>query len=212
MRDLLRHVSGVHRWTTAHVVTRRGEPFPKHEEAAFFAPVDDDKLLGWFREGHRALVDALATADESLTCWTFLPAPSPLAFWARRQAHETAIHRVDAESATATVTYCDAAFAADGIDELLTGFFGRRRGRLVADPPLSMAVVPTDIDTAWTFYIEPAGRRVVGGEQPADLTIVGPASEIYLLLWNRTGAERLELRGDRAVLELWRARATVTWG
>lgn len=32
-------------------------------------------------------------------CWTFLDAPSPLAFWARRQAHETAIHRADAQLA-----------------------------------------------------------------------------------------------------------------
>ncbi|MER6443505.1 hypothetical protein ABT275_45720 [Streptomyces sp. NPDC001185] len=37
-----------------------------------------------------------------MTCWTFNPArvPSPLAFWTRRQAHETAVHRYDAEAAT----------------------------------------------------------------------------------------------------------------
>ncbi|MEV5633359.1 maleylpyruvate isomerase family mycothiol-dependent enzyme [Micromonospora tulbaghiae] len=211
VRDLLHHVGGVHRWAMAHVITGRRQPYSTREEAEFFAVVDDDELLDWFREGHRALVDTLAAADESVECWTFLPAPSPLAFWARRQAHETAVHRADAESAVSTVPYWDPSFAADGIDELLNGFFGRPGGRLVADPPLSMALVPTDVDAGWTFYIEPAGRRLVAGEMPAQLTVVGPASELYLLLWNRSGTERLDLRGDAAVLDLWRTRATVTW-
>ncbi|MEV4690638.1 maleylpyruvate isomerase family mycothiol-dependent enzyme [Micromonospora echinospora] len=211
VRDLLRHVGGVHRWAMAHVITGRRQPFSDREEAEFFAAVDDDELSDWFREGHRALVDTLAAADESVECWMFLPAPSPLAFWARRQAHETAVHRADAESAISTVPHWDPSFAADGIDELLSGFFGRPGGRLVADPSRSMALVPTDIDAGWTFHIEPAGRRLVAGEMPAQLTIVGPASELYLLLWNRSGTERLELRGDAAVLDLWRTRATVTW-
>ena len=156
-------------------------------------------------------MDTLAAADESVECWTFLPAPSLLAFWARRQAHETAVHRADAESAVSTVPSWAPSFAADGIDELLNGFFGRPGGLLVADPPVSMALVPTDIDAGWTLSIEPAGRRLVAGEMPAQLTVVGPASELYLLLWNRSGTERLELRGDAAVLDLWRAKATITW-
>ena len=51
------------------------------------------------RQGCADLVAALAAAPDDLECWTFLPAPSPRAMWARRQAHETAIHRVDAELA-----------------------------------------------------------------------------------------------------------------
>jgi len=46
---------------------------------------------------------ALSAAPPDLRCWTFLPAPSPLAMWARRQAHETTVHRVDAELAAASV-------------------------------------------------------------------------------------------------------------
>jgi hypothetical protein len=61
----------------------------------------DDELPGWFREGHASLVRVLEAADPDMTCWTFLDAPSSVAFWARRQAHETAIHRVDAEQAAA---------------------------------------------------------------------------------------------------------------
>lgn len=55
------------------------------------------------------------------------------------------------------------------------------------------------------------GRRVVPGEHPADTTVYGSASDLYLLLWNRCGSDRVEVRGDPAVLESWRARATVRW-
>jgi uncharacterized protein (TIGR03083 family) len=77
------------------------------------AQPEDDVLVEWFVAGHAALVQALRDADPDLACWTFLPAPSPLAFWARRQAHETGIHRVDAESPADSITPFPPAFAAD---------------------------------------------------------------------------------------------------
>jgi uncharacterized protein (TIGR03083 family) len=211
MRDLLGHLGGVHRWAASYLTTGRSEPWSETEQAGFFQTVADEKLVGWFRDGHAALAETLRGADEATTCWSFLPAPSPLAFWARRQAHETAIHRADAESAISAVPRWNPDFAADGIDELLTGFLSRPSRRLVADPPVRLAVAATDADTAWTVHIEPGGRRVVPGRHTADLTVAGPASDLYLLLWNRGGDGALEIRGDRAILDLWRARARVAW-
>jgi len=40
-----------------------------------------DGLEEWFAEGHFALVATLTEAAPDLECWTFLLAPSPLAFW-----------------------------------------------------------------------------------------------------------------------------------
>jgi uncharacterized protein (TIGR03083 family) len=211
VRDLLHHLGGVHRWAAATVSTGRAEPYDPGEHARFFTTEPDDTLVEWYRAAHRALVDTLSGADETTACWTFLPAPSPLAFWARRQAHETAIHRADAESAVSDRPEWTPAFAADGVDELFNGFFARPRGRLVADPARSLAVRATDADAAWTMHIEPEGRRVVAGADSADLTLTGPAGELYLLLWNRGGTDRIEVRGDRAVLDLWRERAQVRW-
>lgn len=211
IRDLLAHVGGVHRWAASFVRSGRPNPYAPEEEAGFFQVVADDALLDWYRTGHRGLVDTLEAADPALTCWAFLPAPSPLAFWARRQAHETAIHRADAEAATATTPDWSPAFAADGIDELLRGFFGRSRSRLVADPPVSMAVAATDVDAAWTMHIGPQRRQITAGRHPADLTVAGPARDLYLLLWNRADADGLQLHGDPAVLHLWRSLATITW-
>jgi uncharacterized protein (TIGR03083 family) len=211
IRDLLHHLGGVHRWAASYVATGREQPWSDEEEKAFFPTVDDAALVDWYRAGHREVVAALRAGSVDTTCWSFLEAPSPLAFWARRQAHETAIHRTDAESAVGAVPRWDPAFAADGVDELLCGFFGRRGGRLRADPPVSLCVVAGDADAAWHVRVLPDRRVVAHGRADADLTVTGDANDLYLMLWNRGGTERLTLDGDARALEVWRAHARITW-
>jgi uncharacterized protein (TIGR03083 family) len=215
VRELVHHVGRVHRWATAQV--RDALPGPLDEagaSAAWGAMPDDLSLIQWFRAGHNGLVAALSTAPPDLHCWSFLPAPSPLAFWARRQAHETAIHRADAESAAGALTDCAVDVALDGIDELLAGFFGRRSTRVRADPPVSLCLHATDASDGggrWTVHIGPTGVSQTPATQPADCSIAGRASDIYYLLWNRCGTDRLRVQGDTGVLDLWRRLATVRW-
>ncbi|MFF1796765.1 hypothetical protein ACFVXQ_21550 [Kitasatospora sp. NPDC058263] len=75
--------------------------------------------------------------------------------------------------------------------------------------------MPTDGPGSWLLTIsrEPltVTRRAAGAAGPADLTVSGPARDLYLLLWNRLPAERVELTGDRALLDLWRETAVVRW-
>ena len=140
VRDLLRHTGYIHRWATRHVAE-----CPDHvldgppEEEILRGGAPDPELLDWFRAGHVALVETLTAADPALECATFMPAPSSLAFWARRQAHETAIHRADAESAAGKIPEYLAGFAADGIDELITGFGRRRKYQPAAAPAPTVA-------------------------------------------------------------------------
>src|SRR5947209_8268304 len=143
VRDLLQHIGQVHRWALSYVSTGRTTPPNEHDRPAT-PPSDDDDVLGWVHDGHAALVAALRSSNDDLACCAFLPAPSPLAFWARRQAHETAVHRADAQLAAGMAPGYDGVFAADGIDELLFGFFARPRGSLVADPPVRLALHATD--------------------------------------------------------------------
>ena len=209
VRQLLEHTGKVHRWAATHVREGRaafGGGSPR------MATPPADGLLDWFVEGHAALVAALRAAPADLDCWSFLPSPSPLAFWARRQAHETAIHRADADSARGAVPTYDAPFAADGIGELLGGFYARRGGPLRADPPCSLLVVPTDAGQHWHVALDPDGRRIsADADLPADCTVRGPASDLYLLLWNRQPARPPQISGDEAVMELWRERAQIKW-
>src|SRR3954452_1092600 len=163
VRDVVGHLGGVHRWAASHVEEARTEP---PERDGLEQPPGDGELLDWFRAGHTHLVKTLEAADDTLECWTFLPAPFPRAFWARRQAHETAIHATDVASAAGNLPEFDTAFAVDGIDELLLGMFARRGGKLLADPALTLAVRTTDAKPtdAWTMRIGPQGREVDRGD------------------------------------------------
>ena len=87
MRDLVRHVSFVHRWATTIVGQRRTRPMDEGEELALVPSWPSEAaLVDWFSEGLcHTLVRTLEAASPDLVCWSFLPAPSPLAFWARRR-------------------------------------------------------------------------------------------------------------------------------
>jgi uncharacterized protein (TIGR03083 family) len=211
VRDLIHHLGGVHRWATSFVESRRSEPTTPDEDAMFFVTVPDADLLSWFQEGHLALVTTLSKADPELQCWTFLPASSPLAFWARRQAHETTIHCADAEACGEWTSDVSSEFAVDGIDELLNGFFARARSRLVADPPVTLAIAPTDVDASWTIRIESERRLVSPGVSHADCFVTGTSGDLYRLLWNRAKLSTVDIRGDISVMNRWREHATVSW-
>src|SRR3984893_8534794 len=88
VRDLVRHVGGVHRWAGT-IVRERLQDRP-HRAAS--APPDGD-LLEWYGQGLAALVDALRGGSPRDSFWFWGPAPNAVAFWARRQANETAVHR-----------------------------------------------------------------------------------------------------------------------
>jgi uncharacterized protein (TIGR03083 family) len=220
VRDLLAHVGFVHRWAARYVAEGLTEMVEEPDEAAILsAAPSDDLILSWFTDGHAALVEVLSSARPDVQCWTFLPAPSPLAFWARRQAHETAVHRVDAEQAAgAPTTPFDPAFAGDGADEVLFGFFSRPgRGRALDVTPGTISLEATDAGSAWTVRIAPEGIETRSGVHESDLSVRGTAGELYLLLWNRlrcggrSHGEDLELVGRQDLLSSWRAHSHVTW-
>jgi uncharacterized protein (TIGR03083 family) len=155
-------------------------------------------------------VDTLRTAAPDLECWHFLPAPSPLAFWARRQAHETTVHRFDAESARGGAPGDIAAsFAADGIDELLRGFHARAKSRVRSDEPRVLRVRATDAEGAvWTVRLSqepPVAER--GDTSGADCEVAGPAGQLYLSLWNR--APFPSVTGDGTLAALWREKSGI---
>jgi uncharacterized protein (TIGR03083 family) len=211
LRDLIHHLGGVHRWATGFI---RGEGGPEGGDLEVLSggwPTDAE-LVAWFREGCGALADALTSAPTDLDAWTFLPAPTPLLHWARRQAHETAIHRVDAEHAANNVTGFPAGFAADGIDEIVIAFVGRGGAPVEGDAP-SMLVAPSDDPTRWGVTFESSGLRTRADPDAdrADLALRGAASDLYLTLWNRRTAEGSELEGDASLLDRWREAVDLRW-
>jgi uncharacterized protein (TIGR03083 family) len=211
LRDLVRHIGGVHRWATEHVSKPGTDNFDPFDELARNWP-PDEQLVEWFREGHAGLVRALERADPNAERFTFLPAPSSLAFWARRQAHETGIHRADAELASGNITPYEPRLASDGIEELIFGFVGSRpRSKLTAENPRTLHLHATDCDGEWLVRIGPSDPQLSREHADADCTVQGAASELYLFLWNRVGQDGLQISGDPRVLDQWRTTVRVRW-
>lgn len=211
LRELVQHTGGVNRWAARIVAERAAAPIADDLEAIAGGWPADEDLAAWFRAGNALLVDALRGAPDDLECWAFLRAPSAKAFWARRQLHETTIHRVDAELASGAVTEIPVGHAVDGIDELLTGFLPRRSSKLKPATPCTIAVQPTDADAGWRVTAGPDGATTERERAGADVTVRASAADLYLLVWNRRDLNGIDVTGDASLLDRWRSSVTVTW-
>ena len=173
----------------------------------------DSDLEEWFTVGLEALVSTLRDADADVQCFTFLEnAPPPLLFWARRQTLETAMHRVDAESALGCNSGFPTALAADGIDELLTGFVPRKRTPLRSASPQVLQISPIDDPAVWSVTICDQPAVTVRTASDADCSVSGLSSDLYQALWNRKGTENLSIDGAPAVLDAFRESVKIRWG
>jgi len=217
VRDLVGHTGGVHRWAAAVLAGGHRENLPDDEIASLMALPPDAELLGWYRSGAELLCDTIRAAPEDLQALVFLrKAPAPVAFWARRQAHEVTIHSVDALAArighqpTTAQADVDRELAVDGIDELLTGFVTRRSSRLRTAEPFVVTVTPTDAEVAWTVRLS-ADQAVTtdGADAHADAVVSGTAADLYLGLWNR--GDEIAVDGEPEFLGEWRDKVRIRW-
>jgi uncharacterized protein (TIGR03083 family) len=210
---LVIHQGMVHRWAAANL---RGDTAHDTSASQAEARAAAD-LLAWYSEGLVALVATLQqTADDAKANVFLRDAPPPRRFWARRQAHETTIHSVDAVAAvhgrwpTASEVNIDAALAADGIDELLTGFVTRGKGRLHAAEPYTVLVRTADTGHRWTVRISDGPIVTTPGDTARpDVVLSGTAAQLYLSLWNRADELTTEGRGD--IVEQWRSEIRIRW-
>jgi len=203
----------VHRWAAANV-RRESEHRTEDSEAAAAAAPD---LLTWFDEGAQELIEGLIEAPDDLETMVFLAnAPQPRLFWARRQAHETTIHSVDAQAAELqrlprpAETMINEELAVDGIDELLRGFLPRRKSKLRSQSSYVIDVHAVDADQHWQVAVsDQPPLSVRGTTWSPDAVITGTALELYLALWNR--AEDLKAEGREDLVEQWRRQVRVLW-
>lgn len=197
--DVLGHLGGVYSWVWL-VVRAAGEKPDKDREAP---PADRSALVDWFREQRAAVVDVLSSTEPDEPAWTFVRAAQPtVGWWRRRQALETAVHLYDVESAAGRPGPVAPDLAADGVDELLTEFLpGYLRRNPVAGLEGTVHLHCTDADGEWVLDFSGPELQVRREHAKSDTAVRGPASDLFLLLWNRVGldAPGLEVFGRREV-------------
>lgn len=214
VRDLAAHLGGVHRWAAGHVaeqrakLVRRGDTDPP-------MPADPDAVSAWLCEGAALVVDAVRTTGDDTVVGGF-GGPVPVRFWARRQCHETLVHRADAEIAAGSRPWegVDAEVAADAVDEhlaLIQLGAPKRTALHGAGESLHLHATDPDIgDTGeWVITRRPGDLTVEHGHRKADVALRAPATTLLGVLTSRLGPERGEVLGDRDLLEHWRTHAVL---
>ncbi|HTA09209.1 MAG TPA: maleylpyruvate isomerase family mycothiol-dependent enzyme [Streptosporangiaceae bacterium] len=224
LRQLATHVGRVHRWAAEIVSTRAAERIPFDSAPDGTYPAGQAERAAWLNAGaDRVIAAIMAAGDEPV--WAF-GRLAPASFWARRQSHETMVHRADAELAVGTDVVLDAGLAADGIDEWLASVTDpryRQRGDGSGALPVgaALAVRATGAGPAgeWLISSTAAGLRVqrdaarqleAGGQhgaRSADISVSGPADRLLLVLVRRRPSDdpAITVTGDGALLIRWLA-------
>ncbi|ASU80341.1 maleylpyruvate isomerase family mycothiol-dependent enzyme [Actinopolyspora erythraea] len=205
---LVRHLGRVYAMV-GHALTLTPEDSRPRPDSP---PRDFDAALNWMEERLAELDRQLAEDSPDRVVWSFFPGGSPRS-WTRRMAHETAVHRLDAEYALSNgapdtgAAVFDPEFAADGVDEFLTVLLGvghdwsgeRMTGRL-----LFHAV---DVERAWLVTFEAGRLPTVRRSHPTDFreespqaTVTGAADAVYRRVWGRPSTAALS--GDHELAGL----------
>ncbi len=196
---LVRHVGLVHRWAGSMVSERVQEPTRRSRSGA----PGDPELGDWFRQGVEELLVALRDAGPDVGVWSWGPEQTS-GFWARRMAHETAVHAYDAQLAAGTPEPVPPGLAADGVDEFLENLaHSSRAGPASAGTGETIHLHATDVDGEWLIRRAPEGAVVTREHAKGDVAVRGPASDLLLCVVGRVEPEELELFGDAEILDRW---------
>jgi uncharacterized protein (TIGR03083 family) len=210
--DLVHHLTSNYRFVNAHLV--RGVTIAQDKQLSAYAaepPAAD--LLGAWDEQYAKLCSTLEVIDPEMPAWNWAPQAKRAGFWHRRMAHETAIHRWDAQMAIGRGEPIEARLAADGVSEVLDTWLpaGRREAHALAGHTGLAALDATDIEQSWYVRLRGEGVALLDvdtifddDEHRPSVTASGPASDLDLALWGRIGIDVLDTAGDETVLEALR--------
>lgn len=206
VRDLVTHTGMVHLWVRTLVTTRAQDRIPRRDLPP--APAEDDALVPWFSSGVGELVEVLAAVDPEEPVWNWSASqPNVAGFWPRRMAHETAVHRWDAQCAHRVTSPVDAQAAVDGIEEILdtilpSALVDRAAQSLGSSMGGTLHAHATDVPGEWLISVE-GDVQVEREHGKGDAAVRAPASDLFLFLAGRLSTKDVEVFGDEAVIANW---------
>jgi uncharacterized protein (TIGR03083 family) len=183
-------------------VTARPEP---HADLAVPPGVE---ILPWWDAEYQELINLLDALDPEMPAWNWAPQAKTAAFWHRRMAHETAVHRWDAQLAIGRGEPVEAKLAADGVNEVLDSWLpaGRRRGPV--DRTGVVQLEATDVEQHWFVRLRGEGIALLDTDTLLDaddpharVLARGTASDLLLALYGRVPFDVLDVSGDGTLLE-----------
>ncbi|MDQ1519046.1 MAG: hypothetical protein QOI55_119, partial [Actinomycetota bacterium] len=191
MSDLVWHIGEVH-WFWATIVDKRSSDPSDYEEPG---RPDPDALFAWSRNSLGYVLRVLTETDPVTKVWTWAP-QQDVAFVVRRMAHETAVHRWDAETAAGIEPTIEATFASDGVDEFLSFFLGDKEVE-----PGSVHLHATDAPGEWLVKFGDGPPRVTREHAKGDAAMRGTAADLLHALWQRVPLDRVEVIGDTGAVD-----------
>jgi len=209
VRDLVVHTSVVHRHKAEIVAGGWVDEQPPRPELP-----DGTDSLQWYREGATELCRVLEGADPKLPSWTFGP-DKTVAFWYRRMAQETVVHRIDAEQAHGYESAIDPELAVDGIAELFDVFITGHPTWARFQPSDDVVRVGAG-DQGWTVrlgkyvgskkavdYVQPT--TMIDADAEPQAVISGEPDRVFLWMWGRAPSDDVTIDGDAEVVRRFRA-------
>jgi uncharacterized protein (TIGR03083 family) len=210
-KQLATHVGRGHRWSAQIVATRSAAPVSTRDVPDGKLPDDPAEHQAWLNASADLVAEAVtAVGDEPV--WTFT-GPRPARWWARRRAHEAAVHLADAQLAAGRDVDLAPGFAADGVDEWLglvvASTANPDQARELGGDGQTLHFHATDPGLhgtgEWLVTRTPSGITVEPGHAKADVAVRAPAARLLLLLTRRIPASEpgVEIFGEQALLTHW---------
>jgi uncharacterized protein (TIGR03083 family) len=216
LRQLVTHVGRAHRWAAEITRTRSDAFIPFRAVPDGKLPDDRAEQHAWLRAGAARIIHAVREAGGDLV-WSFT-GPVPAGFWLRRMAHETLVHRADAQLAAGVEPepVIEAEEAGDAIDEwlmlLTSGMLGNADERKKALPVGAGLHIHATGDGRggrgeWMIRHDAGGLTVEPGHGEGDAALTGPAASLLLVLMRRRPVDdpAVTVYGDSAVVDGWLA-------
>jgi uncharacterized protein (TIGR03083 family) len=208
--QLVEHLGQTQNWVAEMVERRITDPTQLPTEMAVL-PTDPGRWPAWLSKSAQRVVNALAldvpvfnaAADER----------TGIQFWTSSVLNESVVHGFDAANAAGRPAEVEADVAAALISNhlaMLTSptweMLRSESAHALRGTGQSLQWLATDTTDAWFVERRPDGATWRPGQQPADVTVSGPAGSLFITLIRRrplTEAPDLTLDGDADLVRHW---------